>query len=98
MRVIYSRRSLKDIDHLLAYVSAQAPAVADTMATTIEAKIAICRDQPLMGVATNRRGVYRYAIKKYRLTIFYRVRSKKREMEILRVVRGKRVKKLGAVP
>jgi plasmid stabilization system protein ParE len=59
MQVIYSPRSLKDIDQLLAYVSAQSPSVAEAMAAEIEAKIAICRDHPLMGASTDRRGVYR---------------------------------------
>ncbi len=98
MKVTYSLRALNDIDGLLAYVAAQAPAVADAMAATIEAKIALCGEQPLMGLATDRRGVFRYPIKKYRVTIFYRVRPRKRELQVLRVVRGQRVKKLGVVP
>jgi plasmid stabilization system protein ParE len=98
MKVVYAPRALQDVDQLLAYVAAQSPAVASAMAAVVEAKVAVCGNRPLLGLATDRRWIFRCPIKAYRLTIFYRVRPRKGEVEILRIVRGQRVRRLGRAP
>ena len=98
MNVRHSKRYFRDFDSLLTYVAQDDDSVAEAMARSIRDAIARCAVQPLIGVATDIHNVFRYPIKKYRLTLFYRVRPRKNEIEVLRVVRGKRVKKLGVVP
>jgi plasmid stabilization system protein ParE len=98
MKVRYSARSLAELENLLRYVSTDAPDVAVAIAASVEDKIASCAKQPLLGARTDKANIYRYPIKKYRLTIFYRVRLRKKELEVLRIVRGSRVKRLRTLP
>lgn len=98
MNVIYSKRYRRDLDGLLTYVARDDEVVAEAKAITIRDAITRCAVQPLIGIATDVLGVFRYPLKKHRLTLFYRVRPKKRELVVLRIVRGKRVRKLASMP
>jgi plasmid stabilization system protein ParE len=50
--------------------------------------------QPRIGNPVNSRNGYRYPVPRYGISIFYRHRPRKRQVEIVRLVRGSRVKKL----
>jgi plasmid stabilization system protein ParE len=58
----------------------------------------MCALNPRIGVRTYRPNVYRWPLKRYRYTIFYRVLLSEDVVEIARVVRAARVKNLGKLP
>jgi plasmid stabilization system protein ParE len=98
MRVFFSPRARADLAELLAYVAQQDPKAADAMAAAIDAAVDRCAMWPRLGSLTTRRQVYRLPVRRHGVTLFYRVRPRKKEIEFIRVVRGQRVKSLGEAP
>ncbi len=98
MLIRYSPRSLKDIDELLAYIRNRSPQGALNASLAIEHTISLCAEYPYTGTRTNRRGIYRRPLSKYRFTLFYQLHEGEGYIEIIRLVRAGRVKNLATVP
>ena len=62
MRVVFTRRVLRELNELLAYVSRQDPVTADKMSAAIGARIELCARNPRFGSATDKRNVFRAPI------------------------------------
>ena len=58
----------------------------------------MCALNPRIGVRTDRPHVYRWPLRRYRYTIFYRVLLNEDAVEIARVIRAARIKNLGRLP
>jgi len=58
----------------------------------------MCALNPRLGVRTDRPHVYRWPLRRYRYTIFYRVLLNEDAVEIARVIRAARIKTLGRLP
>jgi plasmid stabilization system protein ParE len=56
------------------------------------------RVEPRIGVRTDRPHVYRWPLRRYRYTIFYRVLLNEDAVEIARVIRAGRIKNLARLP
>lgn len=98
MRLVYAPRALRDIDDILAYVSDRDPDAAERLSRAIEHTIDVFVRHPLIGVRTDEPNVYRYPLRRYRYAIFYRLNFAAETIEVLRVVRGARIRDLGRVP
>jgi plasmid stabilization system protein ParE len=92
------RRALTDAGSLHDYVAAQDPAVALAIETAIRRACNALAHAPYANPSTSRPNVYRMPIRKYGITVFYRVRPRLATVQILRIVRSKRVRSLGRVP
>jgi len=98
MRIIYAPRALRDVDEILAYVQKRSPSGAHNLSIAIERAIEMCALNPRIGVRTDRPHVYRWPLRRYRYTIFYRVLLNEDAVEIARVIRAARIKTLGRPP
>lgn len=95
MKIKYAPRAFRDIDELLDKIRMSG---AKTLSVAIELKVEHCALVPYAGSRTDRPEIYRAPISHHRLTIFYRVDSVDEAIEVLRVVRGGRVKNLRRIP
>ena len=98
MRIIYAPRALRDVEEILAYVQKRSPSGAHNLSIAIERAIEMCALNPRIGVRTDRPHVYRWPLRRYRYTIFYRVLLDEDAVEIARVIRATRIKNLGRLP
>jgi plasmid stabilization system protein ParE len=98
MKIVYSRRALRDIDEILAYIRKRSPRGAHKVSRAIEHKIHICALNPRGSPETDESDVYRCPLGKYRYTIFYRALASAEGIEVVRVVHGGRVRNLRKVP
>src|SRR5262245_17535615 len=96
MKITYAPRALRDIAEILEYIHARSPSGARNVSLAIEHSVNSCALTPRAGGRTDEPDVYRRPLGKYRYTIFYRVRD--HGIEVVRVVHGARVRRLGAVP
>ena len=98
MKVVYAPRALRDIDELLAYIQLRSPRGAHNVSVAIEYTVHMCALNPRTGAKTDVPNVYRRPLGKYRFTIFYRSLNDGDGIEVVRVVRGARVKDLRKLP
>lgn len=98
MLVRYSPRAVQDIDALLAYIHKRSPQGALKASLAVEHTVSVCAEYPRSGTRTNKPGTYRRPLAKYRFTLFYRIIENEGCIEIIRLVRGGRVKNLSQVP
>ena len=98
MRVRYAPRALRDIDEVLAYILERSPQGAHNVSVAIQHTITVCATHPRAGTKTDVPGLYRRPLSKYRITLFYRISPDACEIEVVRVVRGARVKDLQKLP
>jgi plasmid stabilization system protein ParE len=98
MKVIYSRRALRDIDEILAYVRKRSASGALNVALAIEHQLRTCALNPRGSPKTDEPNVYRSPLGKYRYTIFYRAPPGAQGIEVVRVVYSGRVKNLRKIP
>ena len=68
------------------------------MAKAIQASLKRLALQPRLGSATSKPNVYRAPVKRYRIAIFYRTRRGQPGIQVVRIVRGTRVKNLNKIP
>jgi plasmid stabilization system protein ParE len=92
------RRALTDASGLYDHVAAQDPKVALAMETAIRHACSGLAQSAYANPSTSRPNIFRLPIRKYGITVFYRVRPRLAKVEVLRIVRGKRVRSLGRVP
>lgn len=98
MKLVYAPRALKDIDEILDYIHWRSPQGARNVSFAIEHTAEICAETPRGGSITNLPDVYRWPLSSYRFAIFYRYDPTEQVVEIIRVVRGSRVRNLRRVP
>jgi plasmid stabilization system protein ParE len=98
MKIFFSPRARDDLADLLDYVARQDPGTAAALSASIDAALERCALWPRLGSATSRRQVYRLPLRRYGVTLLYRHRPRKEEIEFIRLVRGKRVRSLAHVP
>ena len=98
MSVRFSPRALADLDGIRAYLVPLNPQGAERVRTAIAKAIDHCERNPKTGTRTDERGLFRWPLRKYRYTIFYRVLPADEGIEIARIVHGARVKELGMLP
>ena len=98
MRVRLAPRAASELDELLDYVAAQDEATAKAMAFDVKAALARISLQPKIGTITDLHNVFRLLLRKSKLAVFYRVYPRKREIVIMWIVRGSRVRRLASPP
>ena len=98
MKLVYSPRSLRDVDEILTYVRDRSAQGAHNVSVAIERTIESIAANPYIGTSTDEPQVYRFPLSRYRYTLFYRVDEPRGVVEIIRVVQGARVRDLGKLP
>ena len=98
MSVRSSPRALADIEDIRAYLLPRSPQGAERVRKAIAEAVDRCEADPRIGSKTDEPGVLRRPLRKYRYTIFYRLLPAGTGIEIVRIVLGAKVKKLGIVP
>ena len=96
--MIYSRRSQSDIAEIFNYIATQDYSIALAVEADIKKACEGLARFPYANASTQRADVFRMPVRKRGFTVFYRVRPRLSVVEIVRVVRGARVKALGRVP
>lgn len=97
-RIRYASRALREADELIKYIERQDPAIAGGVANAIEHALRLVATDPRRATQTDAKGIRRYAIRRYGIAIYVRHRPRKQVLEVVRVVRGKRVKALSQMP
>ena len=98
MKVLYSRRAQSEMAEIFDYISAQNRSTAIAVAIDIRTACDRLGQFPYANAPTQRKNVFRMPVRKRGYTVFYRVRPRLRIVEIVRVVRGARVRNLIKVP
>ena len=98
MRVVYSERTVADIAEIFDYIEQQDHVTARAAEADIRRACEGFSQFPHSNPKTSRPNFYRMPIKRRGFSVFYRVRSRLRVVEIARVVRSARVRNLGRVP
>ena len=98
MKVVYAERARRDIADIYDSIARHNPAAAQRVENTIRALCQGLADFPYAAAATDEPGVRRIPLVRFPYTIFYRVDSTRRVVEIARVLHGARVQDLGKMP
>jgi plasmid stabilization system protein ParE len=94
MKLDWSLRAIRDLDELLAHVAGQDANTAAKMALRIDNTVNAISERPRIGTRIRRSNGYRFPIKRYGVTVFYRYRPRRELVEIVSIIRGIRVKTL----
>lgn len=98
MKLVFSPEALDDIDEIYRHVSRQSVQVAEKIEAAIRQASEASSRSPYLYPATAKTSVRRHPIRRYGFTTFYRVNKSRDAVDILRVVRGARVKNLRMLP
>lgn len=98
MRIVYSPRSLRDIELILSFIRKSSIKGSHSVSIAIEHTIELCARHPGTGMKTDVRRLYRQPVGKYRYTIFFRELADQPGIEIVRVTHSARVRNLRRVP
>ena len=98
MKLVYVHRALRDIDELLARIAQQSAHDANRVSVAIEQTIAVCAASPRGGSLTDEPHLYRWPLRAYRYTIFYRFDPAHDVVEIVRIVHSARIRNLSRLP
>ena len=98
MKLVYAPRALQDIDEILARIAQQSAQGARHVSLAIEHTITVCAASPRGGSLTDEPHLYRWPLRAYRYTIFYRFDPAHEVVEIVRVVQSARIRNLGRLP
>jgi plasmid stabilization system protein ParE len=98
MTIIYAPRALRDVATILDRIAQRSRAGAGNVASAIERSVQMSAQFPHTGGKTDKPGIFRRPLGKYRYTVFYRVLANDAGIEIVRVVHAARVQTLGKVP
>ena len=98
MSVRFSPRALADLESIRAYLMPRSPQGAERVRRAIADAIDRCETDPRIESKTDEPDLFRRPLRKYRYTIFYRILLAREGIEIARIIRGARVKKLGTLP
>lgn len=98
MKVVYARRAQADIAEIFDYIADQNPGTAMAVEQDIREACEGLAQMPYANPRTDRPNVFRMPLKRRGFTVFYRVRPRLSVVEIVRIIRGKRVRRLGRIP
>jgi plasmid stabilization system protein ParE len=98
MNLRYSARAVADIADIFQYIAKQDVATALAVEADIRGTCEAVCDFPYASPRTDIANVFRAPVTRRGFTIFYRVRPRLSVVEIVRVVRGKRVRNLSRLP
>ena len=98
MRVRFTPRAQGDVIEIYDYIAKRSPISAQRVEDAISLACGGLKDFPEIGVATDRKNIRRLPLVAYPYTIYYRVNWSSDTVEILRVIRGSRIKNLSKVP
>jgi plasmid stabilization system protein ParE len=98
VNVEYTRRALIYVSDFYDHVATQDQNVAFAMEKAIRRACSDLAFFPFANPSTDSVDVYRMQLRKYKITVFYRIRRRLAVVQILRVVRGSRVRNLRRVP
>lgn len=93
MNVRFSPLAFADLEGIRAYLMARSPQGAERVRSAISSAI-----DPTVGSKTDEAGLFRWPLRKYRYTIFYRMLPDSGGIEIARIVHGARIKRLDTLP
>jgi toxin ParE1/3/4 len=85
MKVRYSRRALRQLDEIFAYVATENPRAAASIVARVEMLVHLIRRHPTIGRPTSLEDVRVFRAAPYPYLIFYRVEPASRTITILRV-------------
>jgi plasmid stabilization system protein ParE len=94
MKVVYGRRAQTDIDEIFNYIVKQDPRAAHDVETAIRKACEQLSKHPYANPRIDRPNSFRMPIPGRGYAVFYRVRPRLERVEIVRVVRGRRLKSL----
>ena len=92
------RKAQSDIAEIFDYIAAQDSNVALAVEAEIMTACYRLGDFPYANPATQRKNVFRMPIRRRGFAVFYRVKPRAKVVEIVRVVRGRRLRDLRQVP
>ena len=98
MTVRFSPRALADLEGIRDYLVPLNSQGAERVRVAIAKAVDRCAANPRIGTKADEPGLFRWPLRKYQYTIFYRVLPAGDGIEIARIVHGARVKKLGILP
>ena len=98
MRLVYAPRALRDIDKILEYIQKSSANGARSVSIAIEHTAGVCAESPRGGALTDEPHVYRWPLRSFRYTIFYRFDPAHDVVEIIRVIHAARVSDLQRLP
>jgi len=98
MNVRFAPRALADLEGIRDYLVPLSPRGAEHVRAEIAAAVDRIVEFPRTGNMTDEAGLYRYALRKYRYTIFYRVIAGQDVVEVARIIHGARVVNLRQLP
>lgn len=98
MTVRFAPLAVADLEGIRAYLVPRNPQGAERVRTAIADAIQRCALDPRIGNKTDESGLFRWPLRKYRYTIFYRLLPDGGDIEIARIVHGARVKRLSTLP
>jgi plasmid stabilization system protein ParE len=97
--VRFAPRALADLESIRSYLVPRSPRGAERVRQAIEAAIDVCAENPRLGVPCDLLGLYRWPLRRYRYTIFYRaLGDADGGIEVARIVHSARVKRLSELP
>lgn len=88
MEVRYSRRAIRDLDAILAYVSRDNPTAASKLVAQIRSFVMILAEQPGLGRKVSQLKARMSPVPRTSYLVFFRTRGS--ELQILQVRHGKR--------
>ena len=98
MMVRFALRALAYLEDIRAYLLPRSPQGAERVRRAIAEAADRCGHDPRRGTKTDEPGLYRWPLRKYRYTIFYRPLTTDDGIEVARVIHGARVKNLRKMP
>ena len=88
MRVRYSRRAIRNLRSIFAYIEKESPTAAARVVQRIESVVAELSHAPGMGTPTDKQGVHRFVVTGTPYLIFYEIFED--EVAIIRIRHGAR--------
>jgi len=98
MRVRFSPRALADLEAIRAFLVPRSPRGADNVRVEIARTVDHLAQFPGAGSITDEPDLFRYPMRKYSYTIFFRVMRNGELLEIARVIHDARVTNLSQLP
>ena len=98
MKFVYAERARRDIEDIFDRLASKSARSAQRVEDMIRATCEGLSKFPFAGAMTSEVNVRRVPLVRYPYTIFYRVDSERKLVEIARVVHSARVKNLRRIP
>jgi plasmid stabilization system protein ParE len=98
MKVRLTPAALDDIDGMYQALVPYGQSFAGRVESAVFDALDVFARFPQFGVLSDELNVYRWPMGEFRYTIFYRIRWEKGEIEVLRIINGKRLRNLRRRP